>query len=106
MAAGRALAAIVVALAAGLALARVDSRPAFDDTGVMAVALALAAFVVVLLDGSARALRAAMLAVLVGIWIPVLELSPVSSGPLLALGFAAAGAGTGLVALRASRGGG
>ena len=87
-------------------LASIESRPGFDDTGVMAVALAFTAFVVVLVDGSARGLRAAMLAVLVGIWIPVFELSSGSSGPLLALAFAAAGAGVGLVALRSGRGGG
>jgi hypothetical protein len=71
----------------------------------MAVALAVAGFGAVLLDGSGRGLRAVMLAVLVGIWIPVLELSPASTGPLLALGFAAAGAAAGFVALRATGGG-
>ena len=89
MASVRALIAIVVAIAAGIGLVILDSSPGYDATGITAIGLAIAAFVVVLIDGSGRALRVAMLAVLVGIWIPVLEIAPPGTyAPLLALGFA------------------
>lgn len=101
MAALRALAAIALAIVAGLGLLILDSGPDFDDTAIIAIGLAVAAFVVVLIDGSGRVLRVATLAVLVGIWIPVLEIAPVGTyGPLLALAFAAAGAIAGMLVLR------
>lgn len=104
MTAIRALLAIAVAIVAGLAVTFLDSSPDFDDTGVTAVGLAIAAFFVVLIDGSGRVLRVAMLAVLVGIWIPVLEITPPGTyGPLLALVFAAAGAVAGMFLLRSVR---
>lgn len=97
----RALVAIVAAMAAGLGLAFVDTSANFDDTGIAALGLVLAAFLVVLIDGSGQVLRVAMLAVLVGIWIPVLEIAtPGQFGPLLALVFSAVGATGGLLLIR------
>ena len=101
MAVLRALVAIVLAVLAGLGILILDSGPDFDDTAITAIALALAAFVVVLIDGSGRVLRVATLAVLVGVWIPVLEIAPAGTyAPLLALAFAAAGAIAGMLVLR------
>jgi hypothetical protein len=101
VAALRALAAIALAIVAGLGLLMLDSGPGYDDTALTAIGLALAAFAVVLIDGSGRVLRVATLAVLVGIWIPVLEIAPPGTyGPLLALAFAAAGAIAGMLVLR------
>lgn len=101
MAVLRALAAMVLAVVAGLGLLILDSGPDFDDTAITAIGLALAAFAAVLIDGSGRVLRVATLAVLVGIWIPVLEIAPEGTyGPLLALAFAAAGAIAGMLVLR------
>ena len=99
MAVLRALAAIVLAVVAGLGLLILDTGP--DFAAITAIGLALAGFAVVLLDGSGRVLRVATLAVLVGIWIPVLEIAPAGTyGPLLALAFAAAGALAGMLVLR------
>ena len=82
-----------------------DTRPGFDDTGVLVALLVISTFIAVLVDGSGRILRAAMLAVLVGIWVPLLEVAPPgSTGSLLALVFAAIGAGAGVVSIRAARG--
>ena len=104
MATVRSLIAIAVAVLAGLGLLVLDSSPGYDATGITAIGLAIAAFLVVLIDGSGRILRVATLAVLVGIWIPVLEIAPPgSSGSLIALGFASAGAVAALVLLRAMR---
>jgi hypothetical protein len=87
------LLSIVVAVAAGLGIAFLDSLPGFDDTGVTAAGLAIAALAAVLIEGSGRVLRVAALAVLVGIWIPIFEIAaPGSYGPLLAFVFSAVGA--------------
>jgi len=97
----RPVVAIVLALLAGLGLGYIDSRPGFDDTGLVVGGLVLAAFVAVLIEGSGRALRVAMLAVLVGIWIPILETSaPWPSSSLISLIFAGAGAAAGMLLLR------
>ena len=86
------LLALVVAIGAGLAIGYMDSRPGWDDTGITAGALAIAALVAVLIDGSGRVVRVAAIAVLVGIWIPIFEMStPSSSGSLLAFVFSAVG---------------
>jgi hypothetical protein len=95
------LISIVLAVAAGLGIAYLDSRPGYDDTGVTAAALAIAALVAVLIEGSGRALRVAALAVLVGIWIPIFEIAaPGTYGPLLAFVFSAVGAFVGWVIVR------
>ncbi len=95
------LLALVVAIGAGLAIGYMDSRPGWDDTGITAGALAVAALVAVLIDGSGRVVRVAAIAVLVGIWIPIFEMStPSSSGSLLAFVFSAVGAFVGWVVVR------
>jgi hypothetical protein len=100
---GRARLAIAVAFActAGLLLAWLDSRPGFDDTGVTATGLALAAALAVFIAGSRWPLVAPALAALVGAWVPILEV-PASGSPasLAALLFAAGGAGLGAVTVR------
>ena len=95
------LLSIVVAVGAGLGIAYLDSRPGYDDTGITAAGLAIAALVAVLIDGSGRLLRVAAIAVLVGIWIPVFEIAaPGTYGSLLAFVFSAVGAFIGWVVVR------
>jgi hypothetical protein len=104
MAVVRFLVAVALAIVAGIGITIVDASPGWDSTGITAGALAIAGFVVVLVEGSGRILRVAVLAVLVGIWIPVLEITPAGAyGPLLALVFAAAGAVAGMLVIRAIR---
>ena len=92
---------IVVAVGAGLGIAVVDSGAGYDDTGVTAAGLAIAALVAVLLEGSGRVLRVASIAVLVGIWIPIFEIArPGTYGTLLAFVFSAVGAFIGWVIVR------
>jgi len=92
---------IVVAIVAGIPIAYVDSQQGWDDTGITAAALAIAALVAVLIEGSGRPVRAAAIAVLVGIWIPILEIAaPGSNGPLLAFVFSGVGAFIGWVIVR------
>lgn len=95
------LLSIVVAVAAGLGIAYLDSQPGWDDTGITAAGLAIAALAAVLIEGSGRVLRVAALAVLVGIWIPLFEIAaPGTYGPLLAFVFSAVGAFVGWVIVR------
>ena len=92
---------IVVAVAAGLGLAYVDSQPGYDATGVTAAGLAIAALIAVLIEGSGRVVRVAALAVLVGIWIPIIEIAaPGTNGSLLSFIFSAIGAFIGWVIVR------
>jgi hypothetical protein len=98
------LVSIVVAIGGGLAIAVIDSRPGWDSTGITAGLLAIVALVAVLLEGSGKPLRAAAIAILVGIWIPILEISaPGANGPLLAFVFSGVGAFIGWVAARGLR---
>jgi hypothetical protein len=78
----------IVAAAVGLAIALVDSRPAWDDSGITAVSLLGVSLLVAWLSGR----WPIVWAVLVGVWTPLLEI-PASGDPtpLLALGFALAG---------------
>ena len=79
----------VIAVAAGLAIAVLDSRPGWDDTGITAVLLALTAFAV----AAAAGRRPWLWALLVGAWTPLLEiLASGATGSLLALAIAAVGA--------------
>jgi hypothetical protein len=82
---------------AGAAIAVVDTRPGFDDTGVVAVLLVLAATIATLVMGGRRPASPVIATVLVGAWIPVAEWGS-GAGPaaLLALAFAALGAGIGV----------
>jgi hypothetical protein len=82
----------IVAIGLGLAIALVDSRPSWDDTGITAVALLLVAGVVAALAGR----RPWLWALLVGAWTPLVELANgQGSGAILALGFAVVGASAG-----------
>jgi hypothetical protein len=95
------LLSIVVAVVAGIGIAYVDTRPGWDDTGITAAALAIAALIAVLIEGSGRVVRVAAIAVLVGIWIPILEIAaPGANGPLLAFVFSGVGAFIGWVVVR------
>jgi hypothetical protein len=73
----------------GLAIALIDARPTWDDTGITAGVVLLTAFIVSALAGR----RPWLFALLVGIWVPAITVvnggDPVS---LLALAFALAGA--------------
>ncbi len=102
MVALRAVLAAIVAIIAGLLIAVLDSQPGFDATGITAFGLAIVGLVAVLIDGSGRPLRVAMLAVMIGIWIPLVEIAPPGAfAPLLALIFSAVGAAAGLLVLQA-----
>ena len=77
------------AVAVGLALGYIDSRPGWDDTGVMAFALLVAAFVL----GALAPRRPWAIALAVGIWIPLFGIiGGRNYGAALALAFALAGA--------------
>lgn len=100
----RPLLAVGLGTLAGLALAILDSSPGYDSTGITAVGLASAAFAVVLIDGSGRVLRIGLLACLVGIWVPLVEIAAAGTyAPLAALIFAAAGAIAGWLLVRGLR---
>ena len=91
----------VLAIGAGLAIALVDSSPGWDDSGVTAGLLVLAAAVAAGISGR----RPWLWAVLVGGWTPLVEiLRGAGLAPLIALAFSAAGAAAGyLVARLAAR---
>ena len=78
-----------VALAVGIMLAYVDSRPSWDDTGVMAFAVLGAAFVL----GALAPHRPWAIALAIGAWIPLLGIATHANyASLLALVFAFGGA--------------
>ncbi len=82
-------AALLLAIGAGVAIAVLDSRPGWDDTGITAVLLLLASFVSAALSGR----RPWLWALLVGVWVPVVEIPGTGQpGSLGALLFAAIGA--------------
>ena len=98
----RTIAAAATALAGGIGIALVDSRPDFDDTGITAVGLLVAGALAAALDGR----RPLLWAVLVRSWIPLLEIPAArSSAPLAALVFAGIGAVVGRLAARAVKAG-
>lgn len=89
--------AAAVAVIGGLAIAYVDSRPSYDDTGVTAVLLITVAAISAAIGGK----RPWLWATLVGGWTPLIEIATGgSTGSLLALVFAAAGAAVGYLAAR------
>ncbi len=78
-----------VATLVGLGFAYVDSRPNFDDTGLLAFAIAIACAVF----GFVAPRRAWLWALAVGGWIPLASiLRGGPAGSVLALAFALAGA--------------
>ena len=78
-----------VAVVAGLAIAYVDSRPGWDDTGITAGLLILAAGTAAVVSGR----RPWLWAILVGAWTPLIEIATGGSpASLAALIFATAGA--------------
>ena len=90
--------ALPLALAAGIAIGWVDSRPTWDDTGVTAFALLVAAGLI----GALAPRRAALVALCVGLPTPLLELH--DHAAFAALAFAAVGAGVGVLAARSAEG--
>ena len=94
------LLAIVIALVAGLGVASLDSRPGWDDTGITAGLLIVGAALAAAVSGRSPWLWA----ILVGIWIPAIEI-PASgaTASLVALVFAAIGAALGFALRRAVR---
>jgi hypothetical protein len=100
--AARTLTATAVSAIGGLAIAYMDSRPGYDDTGVTAVLLISVAAVAAAIGGT----RPWLWAILVGAWTPIIEISSGgSTGSLLAMVFAGLGASVGFLARRATSGG-
>ncbi len=84
----------VVALACGLAIAYVDTRPHWDDTGITVFAL----LVCCVLLGLLAPKRPWLWALLVGIWIPVFNIVATHNfGSVLALIFPFFGAYAGML---------
>ena len=93
---------VPAAVAAGLAIAYLDSRPGWDSTGITASLLLLAAGITTALAGR----RPWLWALLVGAWTPLLEVAwygTRATGALAALGFAAVGALAGYAIIRWTR---
>jgi hypothetical protein len=87
----------IVAAAIGIAIALVDARPNWDDTGITAGVLLVTAFIVSALAGH----RPWLWALLVGIWVPAVTiLNGGDPAAVLALPFAAAGAYAGYAVSR------
>jgi hypothetical protein len=85
----REVVALVLSIGAGLAIAGLDSRPGWDDTGITAGLLVVAAFASAAISGR----RPWLWALLVGGWIPLIEIAGSGqASALLALLFAAGGA--------------
>jgi hypothetical protein len=93
---------VALALAVGVAVAWLDSRPGWDDTGITAGLLVLGTALVAVIDGR----RPWLWTLVVGAPLPIVEL-PAGGGSaaLVALLFAAVGASLGLLARRAIQAG-
>ena len=95
----RGTAPIAFAIVAGLAIALVDSSPGWDASGITAGLLLLASGVAAFVDCR----RPWLWALLVGLPTPLIEIpSTGSTGSILALAFAAAGAAAGWALARAA----
>ncbi|MEO8470313.1 MAG: hypothetical protein ABI573_11690 [Chloroflexota bacterium] len=89
--------AAVVAVAFGLAIAWIDSRPGFDATGITAGALFVAGGVATFLSRR----RPWLWALAAGIWVPMFEIHDASMpAPLAALLLAGVGAALGWLTSR------
>jgi hypothetical protein len=97
----RDVALIALATVCGVAIAWIDSRPGWDDTGITAALLVLGAGAVAAVSGR----RPWLWALLVGAWTPAVEI-PVggSAASLIAVGFAAVGAMGGWLLARSAAG--
>jgi hypothetical protein len=96
--------AAIAAAAAGIGLAWIDTRPGFDDTGVLVGLLLAAAVLVVLIDGTGSIVRATLFAGLIGAPTPALELSSGGqAASLVALGVTLAAAVATAAVLRSLR---
>lgn len=92
----------VIALTLGIALAWMDSSPGFDAVGVTIGLLVSLSALVTAIAGR----RPWLWALLIGAPIPIVEVPPTGgTAPLVALLFAAIGAGIGLLARRAIQAG-
>jgi hypothetical protein len=92
---------VAFAVAAGLAIAWVDSRPGFDATGITVTTLVLAASLAVIIGGIRSFGPALLCGCLAGIWIPLLEIGgPAGPASLVGLILAIAGATVGAAAMR------
>jgi hypothetical protein len=90
-------AAAATAVLGGVVIEALSSRPGFDDTGIAAGLLVVVAFAVALVSGR----RPWLWGVLVGAWVPLVELVQNRNvGSLLAIVFALAGAVLGVAARR------
>jgi hypothetical protein len=90
----------IIAAGLGLAIALVDARPTWDDTGITAGILLVTAFILSALAGR----RPWLWALLVGAWVPAIAIGNGGDpAAFLALAFALAGAHAGLAASRLSR---
>jgi hypothetical protein len=92
------IALLIAAIALGLLIAWVDSRPAWDDTGITVGAV----FLTAALFGAIRPDRPWIWTLAVGVWIPLFGITVHhNSGSLLALVPALLGAYAGALARRA-----
>lgn len=83
-----------LAIAAGAAIAWIDTSPGWDDAGVTAGLLVLAAFLVGVVDGR----RPWLWTLLVGAPVPIFEIATTgSTASIVGLFFAAIGASIGIV---------
>lgn len=87
----------VAATLIGLAVGYVDSRPAWDDTGITVSLILLTSAMISGLSGR----RPWLWALLIGAWVPIFEFSGASgAGSLVALLVAAAGSAAGYALAR------
>ena len=96
----RDVALLLLATGAGIAIAAIDSRPGWDDSGITAALLATSASVV----AAAARRRPWLWAILVGVWTPAVEIP--ATGQLasaVALVFATIGAFAGWGLTRLTR---
>ena len=88
---------LIIALGLGLLFAYVDTRPNWDDTGVIAMAVAISCAIL----GALEPRRPWLWAIAVGIWLPLADMILHHNfGALLALLFAFGGAYAGMVLRR------
>jgi uncharacterized ion transporter superfamily protein YfcC len=90
---------VVLSIGIGLVIAYVDSQPTWDDTGITATMLLLMAALV----SGISARRPWLWAILIGAWIPIIEVSSAGWAGLAALGVSAVGATAGYLIVRAGR---